>query len=86
MAKTLIITEKPAEVCEMIYRLTHHGATIISGEGAYEHSERQIVYSIVSSAECKKVADQAKMIDESAFINIMKTERVQGYFYQMPND
>ncbi|MBQ6551222.1 MAG: YitT family protein, partial [Lachnospiraceae bacterium] len=81
-----IITEKSAEVTEMIYRLTHHGATIINGEGAYEHSEREIVYSIVSSAECKKVVEQVRKIDENAFINVMKTERVEGYFYQMPNE
>ena len=82
----LIITNKPSEVCEMIYGMTHHGATIISGEGAFEHSERQIVYSIVSSAESKKVVDQVKKIDENAFVNVMKTERVEGYFYQMPNE
>ena len=81
-----IITDKSAEICKMIYSLTHHGATIINGEGAYEHSEREIVYSIVSSAECKQVVEQARKIDEDAFINVMKTERVQGYFYQMPNE
>ena len=81
-----IITDKPAEVCEMIYMQTHHGATIINGEGAYEHSKRQIVYSIISRAESKKVVDQVKKIDENAFVNVMKTERVEGYFYQMPNE
>lgn len=82
----LIITDKPAEVCSMIYGMTHHGATIVRGEGAYEHNERQIVYSIVSRAECKKVLDKVKNIDENSFVNVIKTERVEGYFYQMPNE
>ena len=81
-----IITDKPSEITEMIYSLTHHGATIINGEGAYEHSERHIVYSIVSSAESKKVAEHVKEIDEKAFVNVFKTERVLGSFYQIPNE
>lgn len=81
----LIITEKPQEIADMIYRICKHGATIIKGEGSYEHCERPILYSIVSSAESKKVIQMIKEIDESAFINEIKTEQVTGYFYQKPH-
>lgn len=81
----LIITEKPQEIADMIYRICNHGATIVKGEGSYEHLERPIVYSIVSSAESKKVIQMIKDIDESAFINELKTEQVTGHFYQRPH-
>lgn len=78
----LIITEKPKEVSELIYKVCNHGATILKGEGSYEHLERPIVYSIVSSAESKKIIQLIREIDETAFINELKTEQVTGYFYQ----
>ncbi len=81
----LIVTDKPQEIANMIYRICKHGATIIKGEGSYEHMERPIVYSIVSSAESKKVIQLIKEIDSTAFINELKTEQVIGHFYQKPH-
>ena len=55
-------------------------------EGPYEHTERQVVYSVVSSAESKKVRKAVKEADPNAFINVLKTERLFGHFYYKPND
>ena len=52
----------------------------------YEHTERQVVYSVVSSAESKKVRKAVKEADPNAFINVVKTERLFGHFYYKPND
>ena len=82
----LVVTNKPQEVCEEIYRVSRHGATIIQGEGSYEHCERYMIYSVVSSAESKKVVAGVKSIDSTAFVNVMKTEQLYGRFYQAPND
>ena len=70
----------------MISELSNHGATILEGEGSYEHCERNVVYSIVSSEESSKVITAVKQADESAFVNVIKTERLNGRFYQKPND
>ena len=82
----LVVTNRPKEVCEEIYKVSHHGATIIQGEGSYEHCERYMIYSVVSSAESKKVLAGVKTIDPTAFVNVMKTEQLYGRFYQAPND
>lgn len=82
----LVVTNKPQEVCDEIYKVSHHGATIIQGEGSYEHCERYMIYSVVSSAESKKVVAGVKKIDPTAFVNVMKTEQLYGRFYQAPND
>jgi len=81
-----VVTNKPQEVCDAIYEVSHHGATIIQGEGSYEHCERFMIYSVVSSAESKKVVDKVREIDPKAFVNVMKTEQLSGRFYQAPND
>ena len=82
----LVVTNKPQEICDIIYKVSHHGATILQGEGSYEHCERYMIYSVVSSAESKKVVSSVKEIDPKAFVNVMKTEQLAGRFYQAPND
>ena len=82
----LAVTNKAEEVYEAIFATTNHGATIIEEQGAYEDRERKIVYSVVSSAESKKVIQAIKQADPHTFINIMKTEQVSGKFYQKPNE
>ncbi len=80
------VTNRAEEVYDAIAGTTHHGATIIEGQGAYEDRERKIVYSVVSSAESKKVIRAIKEADSHAFVNLMKTEQVAGKFYQKPNE
>ena len=81
-----IVTNKAKEVCEGISQISHHGATIIEGEGSYDGHERTLVYSVVSSAESEKVLRKVREIDEKAFVNVMKTEQIAGRFYQKPNE
>ncbi|MCM1128196.1 MAG: YitT family protein [Lachnospiraceae bacterium] len=81
-----IVTKKPEEISDVIYTITNHGATILEGEGSYEHCERNVVYSIVAKDEVKKVLRAVREIDENAFANEVKTEGLSGRFYQKPND
>lgn len=81
-----IVTNKAAAVCEAISNISHHGATILQGEGSYEGHERSVVYSVVSSSESQRVIAAVKEVDPQAFINAIKTERVQGRFYFKPKD
>ena len=77
----LIVTNKPKEIADAIYAASQHGATILDGEGSYEHCERQIVYSVVSAAQTKKVIHAVKEADPKAFINEVKTQKLSGRFY-----
>ena len=81
-----VLTNKAKEVYEAIARTTNHGATIIEGEGSYEKRERKIVYSVVSSAESKRVLKAINEADPEAFVNLMKTEQIAGKFYQKPTE
>lgn len=81
-----IVTNLAKEVCYGIAEISHHGATILDGEGSYEGHQRSIVYSVVSSAESEKVIRRVKEIDPKAFVNVMKTQQISGRFYQKPNE
>lgn len=81
-----IVTNQAKKVYEAIAVTCNHSATIMEGEGSYEHRERKVVYSVVSSAETKKVIKAVKEADPKAFVNVMKTEQIYGRFYQKPND
>lgn len=81
-----IVTNRAKEIYKAISKISNHGATIMEGEGSYEHHERKVVYSVVSSEESKRIIRAIKEIDPHAFVNVMKTEQVAGRFYQRPNE
>ena len=81
-----IVTNMATEVYEVISKMSNHGATIMEGEGSYEHQERKIVYSVVSSAQSKSIIREVKKADPHAFVNAIKTEQIAGRFYQKPNE
>ncbi len=85
-ATLFVVTDNPDKVCEVIYKNLNHGATVLEGEGSYEHCERKVVYSVVSSSESGKITKIIKEVDPNAFVNILKTERLLGNFYKRPTD
>ncbi|MBQ7372086.1 MAG: YitT family protein [Blautia sp.] len=81
-----IVTDYPQEVCNAIFQISHHGATILEGEGSHDHCERRVVYSIISSSQARNVMQAVKNVDSEAFINLVKTQEMAGRFYQPPKD
>lgn len=81
-----IITAKPEEVYQSIREVTHHDATIFKGIGCYRKQECNMLYSVIGSDEIRIVVTKIREVDETAFINIMKTEQITGRFYKRPND
>ena len=45
-----------------------------------------MVYSVISTEEVDNVVRNIKLIDEKAFINVLKTDFLNGKFYNRPND
>lgn len=81
-----IVTNKADKVCKAINAVSRHGATILSGEGSYEHERRKVVYSVVSKAESREVISAVKNVDATAFVNALRTEELAGRFYYRPNE
>lgn len=76
-----IITSKPDEVYEQISHLTNHSATRFAGTGCYSGDSVTLLYSVVSTDEAKFLMKTVHDIDPKAFVNIMKTDFVNGRFY-----
>ena len=82
----LIITDKPDPVYEKIKMITNHDATLFKGIGCYKGVERNMLYSVVSSDELNKVMAGIMETDPKAFVNVIKTEELGGWFYNKPYD
>ncbi len=81
-----IVTEMPDAVCKAISDVSNHGATVLHGEGAYEHADKAMVYSVVSRAENKQVIEAIQEVDREAFINEVRTDELKGRFFYKKED
>jgi uncharacterized membrane-anchored protein YitT (DUF2179 family) len=85
--KTLItITTHPGEIYAIINEKTHHGTTAVTGTGMYKMEERILLYSVVYADEIPSLISSIHAIDPDAFINVIKTEQINGRFYRKPKD
>jgi uncharacterized membrane-anchored protein YitT (DUF2179 family) len=82
----LVITSMPEDVYQYIHEKTGHGATSIEGMGHYEKKKRVILYSVVSANEAAAVVRGIMKIDPKAFVNVIKTEQINGLFTKRPRD
>jgi len=82
----LIITNKPELIYSVINEKTHHGATCFEGFGSYEKKKRTLLYSVVTASQVKTLIPVIRQIDGEAFINSLKTDQLNGRFYQRPFD
>jgi uncharacterized membrane-anchored protein YitT (DUF2179 family) len=82
----LIITNKPESVYLAINEKTRHGSTCFDGVGSYEKKGRTLIYSVVTANEVKALIPAIRKVDEEAFINVLKTDQLNGRFYHRPFD
>lgn len=82
----LIVTDNPAVAYQVIRDETNHDATEIAGTGCYQRSEKTILYSVISADEAHLVRAKLKELDPTAFVNVIKSYKIQGRFYNPPKD
>lgn len=66
--------------------LSHHDATLFKGVGCYEEKEKTLIYSVINSEAKRELIPMIRGIDEHAFINVVKTEELDGRFHDIPHD
>ena len=79
-----IVTSNPDIVIEEIQNSTHHGVTRLEGIGTYYGRPRTMLYTVVDSQNVKGLVTRIREIDQTSFVNVTKTESVEGKFYQRP--
>lgn len=82
----MIFTSKKEEVYELIKKITNHDATLIKGSGMYRGKDVDILYSVVSYDETRKLSNEIMKTDKDAFINVIKGSEVNGRFYLEPKE
>ena len=82
----LIITNMPNAVYVLIHDMTNHASTSIDCFGNYKEQQHVMLYSVISANQVKELIPAIRKIDPDAFINVIKTEHINGRFYQRPKD
>ena len=81
-----IISDKSDEIYQIIKETTHHDATLFKGVGCYEGREKTLLYSVIHSEATRQLIPLIRSADPHAFINIVKTEELDGRFHDIPHD
>ncbi len=81
-----VVTKKPQEICDTIFRTSNHGATISEAVGSYSHEAYRMVYSVISGTDVKPTLMAIREADPDAFVNSIRSTEIRGYFYMKPKD
>jgi uncharacterized membrane-anchored protein YitT (DUF2179 family) len=75
-----IITENWDKLSEALINLHVRGVTITEAEGAYTHTKKKILTTVITRYELTETKEAIKKIDPRAFVNITQTLEVMGNF------
>lgn len=73
-----IISEKSEQLISDITDRLHRGVTILEGEGAYSHQNKQVLLCVVKRTQIADIRKIIKNIDENAFFIITDAKNVFG--------
>lgn len=79
-----IFTKCKEEVMDVYFKEFHHGLTVIDGMGGYSRTPVSMMTAIVSSYEVDDVISVLKEVDPKIIINVTKSEKYVGRFYNAP--
>ena len=73
-----IISEKSEQLVQDITDRLHRGVTILEGEGAYSHQNKQVLLCVVKRTQIADIRKIIKNVDENAFFIITDAKNVFG--------
>lgn len=74
----MIISEKNAEIAELIMKELKRGVTYFQGEGAFTGSNKMIINTVVNDIENAKIREIICEVDPKAFMYITEAIEVSG--------
>ena len=77
-----VITSKGAEIAKTINQELHRGVTVLKGEGAFTHENRDVLLCVISRFELTSLKELVQEIDPHAFVTITEVTDVLGRFVQ----
>lgn len=79
-SSVMIVTDKGSEMSAALNEAFHRGVTFWEAEGAYSHSNKQVVYCVIVNIQWADLVDIVKRIDETAFISAVPAHKIVGNF------
>lgn len=73
-----IISENSEQLVKDITDKLHRGVTILSGEGAYSHRDKQVLLCVIKRTQIADIRKIIKNIDENAFFIVSDAKNVFG--------
>lgn len=81
-----IISRQSDTICNVILHKIGRGATILNGEGAYTHQQKQVILVVVGLMQVSKLKEAIQKEDPSAFLMITDVAEVIGQGFTFKND
>lgn len=73
-----IITTNPKPICDFIHQDLHRSATIYKAEGAYSHTEKNIVLVVLKRSQAVRLRRFIKEVEPTAFMMITNSSEIIG--------
>ena len=79
-----IISEKAETISKLVISDLHHGATILTGEGAFTNAPRKMVMCAINPNQIGRLKEIVRENDDEAFMIVTNTHEVLGFGFK-PN-
>ena len=73
-----IVTTNPKPICDFIHHELHRSATIYKAEGAYSHTEKNIVLVVLKRSQAVRLRRFIKDVEPNAFMMITNSSEIIG--------
>ena len=73
----MIFSRNPDAIADAIVK-THHGVTVLDGEGWYTHTDRKVIVSVIRRRDQAMIQRMVKQIDPYAFVSMTDASGVWG--------
>ncbi|MEO8289106.1 MAG: YitT family protein [Chloroflexota bacterium] len=77
-----IISSQPTAIAERIQTTTGRGITFLTGQGAYEGKDYQVILTAVRQQELPTVTNIVRELDPAAFVIVSEAREVLGYGFK----
>ena len=82
----LIVTTQKEQVIDALQGRLQRGITVLNAEGAYTHTDKNLLMMVVSSYELYSALQLLQKVDPMAFTNVLQSDKIQGKFIRKITD
>ncbi|MBB6449182.1 uncharacterized membrane-anchored protein YitT (DUF2179 family) [Geomicrobium halophilum] len=74
----VIVSNKHTQLSSAVVHRLGRSLTVLNGHGAFTHSDKEVLYIVVTRLEIMKLKSMVFEIDKEAFITVMDAQEVHG--------